>query len=90
MAERFSPDGVYDVFADDGFSIMAPDVEDDPRIGSELGIVPPVTMVQTEIAPGETLGDFTRRMYGANTERGRTAIARANDVLKGTVNVPLP
>jgi hypothetical protein len=84
-----SPKGEYDgnIFADDGFANLNADI-DDPPVLATLGVVDPVTMGQADIAPGEALGDFTRRMYGANTATGRALISRANDDLKGTVNVP--
>jgi hypothetical protein len=89
MSDTISPKGEYnaDIFADDGFANLNADV-DDPPILATLGVVDPVTMDKAAIAPGESLADFTRRMYGANTATGRALISRANDNLKGTVNVP--
>jgi len=85
-----SPAGFYDTTAEDGFSNLNADV-DDPPVLATLGVVAPVTMIGVEKGSGETLGDFTRRMYGANTLLGRERIANANfgSPLEGTVNVPL-
>lgn len=92
MTSGYSPEGFYDVFAAHGLEgLENPDQldVDDPPIMATLGIEAPVTMTKHAIAPGETTGDFTRRMYGANTVTGRALIQRANDELKGTVNVPI-
>ena len=87
-----SPEGFYEQVPSHGLgNIYSEDVNDDKLILHELGIVPPVQFMEVPIAPGEALGDFTRRMYGANTSLNRNRILAANfgKPLKGTVNVPV-
>lgn len=85
-----SPDGFYDTTSEDGFANLNDDAEDD-YVFNSVGVVPPVSFIQADKGIGETLGDFTRRMYGANTLTGRERIANANfgSKLEGVVNVPI-
>lgn len=63
--------------------------------GEETDILPsPVVYTHTgaykvvQVLPGESLADFCKRVYGANTEANRNRILANNGLIKGKVIVP--
>lgn len=50
---------------------------------------PAVEFIEVDVAPDESLGELTRRVFGTNTEVGRQRILDAtNGVVRGKIRIP--